>query len=332
MYTDEELDLAIKKGVFSSASVDAFRDLVAASKGSLSADEENVRLVGGFNDIFIVIACALLLFSALWVMQSVHDSLGYGVFAALAWGLSEVFVRRRKMALPAIVLLLAFVGGVFAFVGSIFGSQSSIAVILATSLSTVAAYVHWRRFNVPITVAVGTGAALAMLGAVMLSIFPQSEALLLTTFFVCGCLAFAFAMYWDAGDTRRTTRKSDVAFWLHLLSAPLIIHPIFSRLGVLEGYESLTNMAMIVVLYLLMTVVSLAIDRRAFMVSSLMYVIYALSSLLENYGGIGYGFAVTGVVMGASLLLLSAYWQAVRAWFVKKLPEFVRGYLPAIRE
>lgn len=331
MYTDEDLNLAIKKGVFTTASVDEFRHLMSSSSGTSSVDEENFRLVGGFNDIFVVIACALLLFSSLWVLQSVNDSLGYFVFAALSWGLSEVFILRRKMALPAIVLLLAFVGGVFAFTQSLFGWQSSYAVIVATALSTVTAYVHWRRFNVPITVAVGVGAALAMLASVVISIAPERTDILMVTLFVCGCIAFVCAMYWDAADTNRTTRKSDVAFWLHLLSAPLIIHPIFSSLGVLDGNESLNNMAMIVLLYVFMTVISVAIDRRAFMVSSLFYVIYALSSLFENYGGVGYSLAVTGVVMGAFLLMLSVYWQTVRALFVLQLPEEIQRYLPAIR-
>tara|TARA_R110001592_G_scaffold65606_2_gene201140 strand:+ start:942 stop:1943 length:1002 start_codon:yes stop_codon:yes gene_type:complete len=332
MYTDEDLNLAVKKGVFTATSVDEFRHLMSSSNGTPSVDEENFRLVGGFNDIFVVIACSLLLFSSLWVLQSINESVGYLVFTALAWGLSEVFVLRRKMALPAIVLLLAFVGGVFAFTDSLFGEQSSYGVILATALSTLAAYLHWRRFSVPITVAVGTGAALAMLASVVISIFPNSTGVLMATLFLCGCIAFTCAMYWDAADTSRTTRKSDVAFWLHLLSAPLIIHPVFSSLGVLDGNESLINMAMIVLLYVFMTVMSVAIDRRAFMVSSLMYVIYALSSLFENYGGVGYSFAATGVVMGAFLLMLSIYWQKVRALFVLNLPERIQGYLPAIKE
>ncbi|WP_137169921.1 hypothetical protein [Marinomonas sp. FW-1] len=332
MYTDEDLNLAVKQGVFSANAVEEFRQLVSSSNGSSAVDEENFRLVGGFNDIFIVIACALLLFSSLWVLMSIHDSLAYLVFAVLSWGLAEVFVKRRKMALPAIVLLLTFVGGAFNFAGSLLGDQSSYAVIFSTAVSTLAAYLHWRRFKVPITVAVGTATALALLGSSVLSLFPQSAGFTMVTLFVCGCISFSLAMYWDAGDTSRTTRKSDVAFWLHLLSAPLIIHPIFSNLGILDGNESLTNMLLIVLLYLLMTVVSISIDRRAFMVSSLIYVIYALVSLFDHYGGVGYSFAVTGVVVGASLLLLSFYWHTVRSVFVQRLPERIQGYLPVIKK
>jgi hypothetical protein len=138
-------------------------------------------------------------------------------------------------------------------------------------------------------------------------------------------------MYWDASDRDRVTRRSDVAFWLHLLSAPLIIHPVFSNLGVLEGQESMGSMAVILSLYLLMTFISVAIDRRAFMVSSLMYVIYAISTLLEAYGAVGNSFSVTGVFIGAALLLLSAFWHSTRARVVELLPSSVQKYLPEVR-
>jgi hypothetical protein len=332
MYTDEDLNLAIEKKIFPADSVEAFRSMMSSSNGSLAVDEENFRLVGGFNDIFIVIACALLLFSSLWVISSVSDILGYIVFAGLSWGLAEIFVLKRKMALPAIMLLLAFIGGVFAFSQALFSSLPEVAPIISTALSTLAAYFHWRRFQVPVTIAVGTGAALALLASIVMSIAPESVSILMTTLFFCGCIAFVCAMYWDSADTSRTTRKSDVAFWLHLLSAPLIIHPIFWNLGVLDGNESLSNMMLVVLLYLFMAVLSILIDRRAFMVSSLIYVIYALTSLIDTYGGIGYSFPLTGVVMGASLLLLSIYWQRVRAVFVMRLPKPFQAYVPAIKE
>ena len=40
--------------------------------------------------------------------------------------------------------------------------------------------------------------------------------------FVAGLGVFAFAMRWDLQDPERITRRSDVAFWLHLAAAPLI--------------------------------------------------------------------------------------------------------------
>lgn len=330
MYTDEDLDYATKQGIFSAESVAQFRAETASLKETSSVDEENFSLISGFNDIFVVIACMLLLFSSLWVVRGVNEQLGLALFSLLAWGLAEFFVRKRRLALPAIVLLLSFVGGVFALCLGLFHPVSQAAYIVASALSAVAAYLHWLRFQVPITVAAGSAAAIGVVVATVMSIFPEAKDWFMGILFVCGVMAFLFAMYWDASDRTRTTRRSDVAFWLHLLAAPLIIHPVFSNLGILEGKEGLSSMAVVLGLYLLMTFISVAVDRRAFMVSSLVYVIYAISNLLKVYGAVGHSFSLTGVIIGSALLLLSAFWHSTRARVVTLLPSSVRGYLPEV--
>lgn len=333
MYTDEDLDFAVDKGIFTAKSVEEFRCLQSLSKNSPSVDEENFRLIGGFNDIFIVIACLLLLFSSLWVLEKIDSNLGYFVFAALSWGLSEFFVRKRKMALPAIVLLLSFLGGIFALSMSLLNPfLLEASLLFAAAIVVMVAYFHWLRFNVPITIAIGALAGVVVLVLVTMSIFPSTKEWFSVIIFVCGIMVFLFAMYWDSSDTDRTTRRSDVAFWLHLLSAPLIIHPVFSSLGILNGEENLWSMTVVIVLYLLVTSISIIIDRRVFMVSSLVYVLYALSGLIETYGVVGYGFALTGILIGGSLLLLSAYWHSVRANLVSKLPIQIKNYIPKIKD
>ncbi|MFI8620491.1 hypothetical protein ACIGBN_05910 [Marinomonas sp. NPDC078689] len=335
MYTDEDLNYAVEKGVFTDTAVTEFRSLLAEEKQTAAVDEENFRLVGGFNDIFVVIACSLLLFSSVWVVRPSSNTLAMLVFAALSWGLAEFFVRKRKMALPAIVLLLSFMGGVFWCVFSISSSIPSFSVqaasLFAAAVTTMSAYLHWRRFRVPITVAVGTGALFVSVLSLVLVMFPAAKSGLMMVLFLCGVAAFLLAMYWDASDTQRITRRSDVAFWLHLLSAPLIIHPIFSNLGILNGNESLLSMLVVVFLYLLMTSISIAVDRRAFMVSSLIYVLYAVSAIIESYGGIGYSFALTGVLIGGGLLLLSAKWHFMRAQLLCALPSAIQRHLPNVK-
>ncbi|MCO1336340.1 hypothetical protein MO867_18570 [Microbulbifer sp. OS29] len=328
MYTDEDLNFAVKNGIFTAESVTEFRSKLSSLRNSPAADEENFRLIGGFNDIFIVFACSLVLFSSLWVLKAItsENSIGLAVFAGLSWCLAEFFVLKRRMALPAIMLLLAFVGGTFAFTASALPSE--ISLVAAAAAAVLAAGLHWLRFRVPITIAVGTAAVTGFIVSLTLSIFPETKNWLLPIVFLCGILTFIFAMYWDASDTSRITRRSDTAFWLHLLSAPLIIHPIFTYLGVLDGNESFVSMAVVLALYLLITALSITIDRRALMVSSLVYVLYALSSLIKTYGGIGYSFALTGVFMGAALLLLSAYWHRVRRNLIRKLPYKAKKYIP----
>ncbi|QUM80365.1 hypothetical protein HWV01_08730 [Moritella sp. 5] len=334
MYTDEDLNNAVDKGIFTASSVDEFRRDQLLSKRVTIADEENIRLIGGFNDIFIVIACALLLFSSLWVVKSIDPRLGLATFAALSWALAEFFVLKRKMAFPAIMLLLAFIGGVFKLSIEIFAPLGEQAMVVATGASVIAAFCHWRRFNVPITIAAGTAAMIGFIVSSFISTFTTAETInvltdwILVVIFTCGILTFLFAMYWDSSDRERVTNRTDTAFWLHLLSAPLIIHPIFLSVGILNGDESISSIAIIIALYLLMSLVSIIIDRRAFMVSSLVYVLYALSSLMSMYGDVGTNFAITGVAIGAALLLLSALWHPVRGMIVTVLPNAVKQLVP----
>lgn len=162
-------------------------------------------------------------------------------------------------------------------------------------------------------------------------LLPHQEDWLLVLVFTSGGGVFFFAMYWDTSDTSRVTRKLDVAFWLHLLADPLMIRPVFSGLDILDGSEDLLAITLVIVLYLFMTSISLVIDRRALMVSSLIYVLYAISGLIKNYGGLGFSFALTGVLMGAMLLLLSAYWHRSRAQLIAMLPDSVKLAVPAVK-
>ena len=167
--------------------------------------------------------------------------------AATSWGLALFFTAKRRMALPSILLLLAFVGGVF--LATAFGlvtvigpdafdrtpALGGLVGAAAGIVAAGAAWVHWRTFRVPITIAAGTAAAAAMVVGLIVAIFGErlenAHDLILGITLMLGIGVFLFAMWWDSSDRARLTRRSDVAFWLHLLAAPMIIHPVFSLLG-----------------------------------------------------------------------------------------------------
>ena len=112
MYTDADLDDAVRHNVLPSDSVAAFRRYIEKKRGVRGADEEYVRLLSSFNDVFVVIACGLFLGTGFWVVFAGAGLFMGGLFlASAAWGLAEIFTRRRRMALPSIALLGAFVGG-----------------------------------------------------------------------------------------------------------------------------------------------------------------------------------------------------------------------------
>ena len=66
------------------------------------------------------------------------------------------------------------------------------------------------------------------------------------------------------------------------------------------------------------------------LVSALAYVLYAISALFESFGAIGINVALTGLVIGSALLLLSAFWHVARRIVVGLLPPSWQERLPAI--
>ncbi|HYN46292.1 MAG TPA: hypothetical protein VES64_06340 [Allosphingosinicella sp.] len=361
MYSESDLEAAVAGGALSPAQAAAFRNYVAAARHMPVVDEEHFRLLTGFNDIFVGIAATILLVAVGWIGYYVPPNVDgdgpspfIGLFVAVAaWGLAEFFTRRRRMALPSIILLLAFVGGVFAT--SVFamvtaigendlddGRSVALVVSASAAIAAAAAWLHWRRFRVPITVAVGAAAAVALvLGLIASSLVGDGEnmsearmlevkSILEATALLLGIGTFLFAMWWDGQDPKRETRRSDVAFWLHLLAAPLIVHPIFSLLGLTEGSASGLDGVAVILLYVVLGLVALAIDRRALLVSALAYVLYALNSLFETYGAVELSVALTALVIGSALLLLSAFWTSARRAVVKPLPVSLQARLPVV--
>ncbi|WP_438971221.1 hypothetical protein [Methylophaga sp.] len=330
MYTDDDLQQAVDNDIFSQASVEKFRAFILKRNDTHFADEEGFKLVTSFNDIFVVIACSLLLISAGWVVQGIHESLATLVIAGLSWGLAEFFVLRRKMALPAIFLLITFVGSVFASVDLFVDLPLEKQLMFSALAASLSAWLHWIRFKVPITVAAGAASAVILVIASLVTLFPVLREIWMSLMFFGGLAVFAIAMRWDMADLKRVSGQSDVAFWLHLTAAPLIVHPIFSNLGIFEGDQTPLDLGLVLGLYLLLTLVSLVIDRRAFMVSSLVYVLVALTELLDTYGLVGDSFAYVGVVIGFSLLLLSGFWHKSRSVLIDKLPAQWQLRVPVV--
>ena len=355
MYSDTDLERAVAAGAITPEAAGALRRFVGGESAPSLVDEEQFRLLSGFNDIFVAIASVLLLVALAWIGDAIGPKLaGDGpslmsglLVAGAAWGLAEFFTRKRRMALPSILLLLAFTGGVMLSAMSgfvlLFGeavfNNNERAIALASAgaaaIASGATWLHWRRFRVPITVAAGAATIVGVVLGLLAFTIGEAPALkntLLAGAFVLGIGVFLFAMGWDASDRTRETRRADVAFWLHLLAAPLIVHPVFQALGVLDNSVSMAAAVVVVLLYVLLAIVALVIDRRALMVSALAYVLYALSALFRELGAVGLNVALTALVIGSALLLLSAFWHNARAMIVERLPEGLRAKLPATHE
>jgi len=361
MYSQQELDDAVASGVIKPADADALRAYIEGQRSTAIPDEEQFRLITGFNDIFVSIAAAILLFAVGWIGQSIgqatglvisdHGDVGPSFLAPLAvvatsWALALFFTAKRRMALPSILLLLAFVGGVLASTAFLlvqvigpdrFNDQNQVVAAtvggVSAAVAAAAAWLHWRRFTVPITVAAGAAAVAGIFLAIVVAIVQpdnnkSAQDVILGFVLLLGIGMFLFAMWWDSSDRARLTRRSDVAFWLHLLAAPMIAHPIFTLMGLNNGTVGVGEALVVVGLYVLFGLTALAVDRRALLVSALAYVLYALTELFKQFGAVELNVALTALIIGSALLLLSAYWHQARRLIVTRLPSNLQARLP----
>ncbi|MBD60205.1 MAG: hypothetical protein CL808_08820 [Citromicrobium sp.] len=377
MYSEEDINSAVEAGALSEDAAAAFRAHMSEVRGISRGDEENFRLLNSFNDIFVAIGICIMLFAAGAIGQQIGGMLvevpawhwdaeftqeqmaeyhrldglstalsiaiAGGLVALTAWPLAEFFTRRRRMALPSIILLLGFVAGVFvgatALGVALVGTEQSnnvagYFIAGAGVMAALAAWLHWLRFKVPITVAAGSAAlAATLIGLILAALDPldgDAETIMLWLTLAAGLAVFAFAMWWDLKDRERTTRRSDVAFWLHLLAAPMIAHPIFYGLGVVDGSDiGVAKAIAVLAIYIVFGIVALIVDRRALLVSALIYVLFALGYLFDEFGAVELTVALTALVIGSALLTLSAFWAPIRRAVLGIVPEDWRDALPS---
>ena len=338
-------------GALTQEAAASLRAYTSQRKATSLVDEEHFHLLSGFNDIFVTIAVLLVLFSCAFLGKELNYILGPACVALSAWVLAEYFTRRRHMALPSIILLIAFVGGVswtvfhYAFSLASFDtgesgdpigvhvSKTLSLIFMATSVAgALSAWLHWWRFRVPITVAAGMAALVGLLVSLTMLLFSHIEIRtdfwLFPILFVAGVAVFALAMRWDLMDIERKTRNSDVAFWLHLLAAPLLVYPVFKFATAMEASNEVISALAVLTIYAVLGIVALSIDRRALLVSALVFLLAAITDLAEELGTAGLSLSLSCLIIGTFLLLLSAFWQRARLIIVRKLPDGLQSQLP----
>lgn len=157
---------------------------------------------------------------------------------------------------------------------------------------------------------------------------------------ICGLIVFATGVAFDIYDRDRRKIWSDCAFWLHVVSAPMLVHPLFimaTGQNVVFGHIAPDTNAtiMLTILILGFLYVALAIDRRSLLVPTLAYFgslgIYYLVNSASDSTGIP-PFALILVVVGALIILFGAGWQRIRRIVVKPtLPAAVIRRLPPLK-
>ena len=361
MIAGDMLSRGVRQGIITAEQAARLQTLTATNNPldpPPSPDDEHIRFIGGFGDIFVTIGIAMFAGASTYLI-----SLAGGLIGACAWGmliawlLAEFFTRRRRMALPSIVLLVMFTVATFAFFaitadgvlsavlkgprfiissGTIeetfaLASIRAVALIVAALLTSLAVALHYRRFRVPITLAAGCAVMVTALWGLAVDIFPPDSPALAIILFICGLIIFAIAMRFDMSDPARLTRKTDIAFWLHLLAAPMIVH------SLIGGYTNVTDLTpvaagAILLVFMVIGFVAVLIDRRALLVSGLTYAGIAFATLIQATGFSGITLPATLVALGSFILLLSAGWRSLRKTIIAVAPASLARRLPATQD
>lgn len=351
---DEHIELAVARGILSAEQASRLRDLAredeagAAARigASVNPDDERFRLIGGFNDVFVTIGVGLLVSALISLASALGFVAGFSLLALVAaWGLSEVFAKRMRLALPSIALALMFAGaGAFIFSAIVGGLISADdlpkkthegLMLLASGLgAAIAAGVHGRRFRVPIDAAIIAGGLVwACYGALLIVApdFVRSAGSRLSAPF--GLAIFAVAVWVDAGDPQRLTRRSDVAFWLHLLAAPMIVHAITPQIMGPDGGLSVAQALGVLLTFMFLGLVAIVIDRRALLVSGLSYAGFAIAYLLSQSAAKDMSLSLTLAGLAVFVLGLSVGWRALRSAIVPAIPlGNLRRFIPPTHE
>ena len=356
MLQNDDLEAAIGEGIVTQAQADALLAFAAqrhAGAAGLRADEERFRFMRGFNDFFFAIGVVLLDAGVSMYAGISGNPFIYAIAALIMWGLAELLVRRMRLVLPGMAILIFFVTFVVAALplskfipppsaGQFFADQLGILPLLIranplqfaakAAVVAIAATVFYFRFRFPFALLIaGGGAILAVVTCINALAFGYARAPQLLLLLLCGLVAFAAAMRYDISDRLRATRRSDCAFWLHVLAAPLLVHSLVGLVSPRAFQLNNFTAAMIAFIAVLLILVALIVDRRALLVSALAYIGIVIAYTLAHAGTdrvlIGIS---TLVILGILVLALGVGWAPLRRHVAPLMSPKLMDRLPPV--
>lgn len=318
-------------------------------------DSEMPRFIRGFHDILITIGVLIGVFG-LWGIGT-----AYAVIPVILI-LSELLVRRQRLALPAVVLTVLLFSATLVILeqhltvfdangyaaGDYFENESLTSFFYVLPIPFVLG-LYYSRYKVPLALA---GAIFAGGTTILLSIqlimsvashqphfVEKHPQIFIVMVFLTAVAIFLRALRMDFRDPLRLTRRSDVAFWLHLMAAPTLLYSTLSLVfmddvsKVLDSGNMNTSQAIIVlVIVAIFMKIGLLLDRRAFVTAGLLSLGLAIWSIFEKNSFSGtISFYVIPIIIGILVLSLGMGWPHIRRLMFRFLPEIVTKKLPPLR-
>lgn len=333
MNKDDVLQKAIAEGIISEEQRAKLEALAADDKGD---SEERLKPVGTFNEIFVTIGVAILtsavagLFGLLMTNNIAQAVVGAFIYVVTA----EYFHTRKRFRLPIIYAALgctmslstAVMAGLVDDPRQIFDDTLAPYIwitTLAVAMAVLALFA-WR-YLLPFLML-----PISIIFAVVMTIAAKTAESDISYKLVLGASSLAilaFAVRCDLRDRFRTTRLSDFAFWSYMIGSPLFVHSLFlSVLMAEEGKDwAMSGLAWLatLLLVLLVSFAGLLLNRRALIVSTLVYVAFIIGRALT---GLSMGSAatialLTLLIIGLYVVCLGSRWREVRGRVMDKLPK-----------
>lgn len=305
------LTKAAEQGIISNAQVQPLLDFINAEQTvtSLAGNTgEQLKFIRSFGDIFIALGVLLLAFTSNQLaVNTSYQLISIAGFLLIA----EWLVGYKRLVLPGITILLSllyFVNEVAETISSgsnipILGGSLDVFFIIITGL------LFYIRYKMPFSlypVAVGCIYLAIELSGIDIIEYPS-------VFILLGIAVFFIAMWYDSRDTRRVTSLSDNGFWLHLLAAPLIVHGVMVTLFLSKHSGLQTNSLYILLLFVLFFFIALFVDRRAILVSSFAYALYAVFKFAyQQFMQVDNLTLFIFMGVGIFVIFFGTYWYKVR--------------------
>ena len=259
-----------------------------------------------------------------------------------AWLLAEYFCGKRRLLLPSMALAIVIVwasaalaAGLASFMvdpvieaGHVESGMNPWEILTGLSYSGFAAAVaaaglFFWRFRLPFSLFLLAGAIAGLFYTAVAQFAGIGQVGSGAAMLVVGLATLGTAIAFDMRDPTRSTRSSDHAFWLHMAAAPQII---LGVRGLLLGSgfapASTAEATMMLVVLIAFAVLSLALNRRALIVSGLVTFATTLWVLVNEFGGGGVNtLMLTALIIGGAIVLQGGGWRTARRGLLKVFPQ-----------
>lgn len=326
MISKSTLEKAAKQNIISEEQIDPLYQFIRDEKSEAPPDrldnkEEPLKFIRSFGDVFITLGVALLVIAINLMNLSGYY---YLIPAAGFIGLAEWLVRVRRLALPGIAILLSILFFAHKAVTSGLDSTS----LLSFGTVSFCSLLFYLRYKMPFSL-FPLAAGLVTMAVIQIGV----DVLLNPEIFIgFGFIIFVIALWFDAQDTTRESHLSDNAFWLFFLASPLIVHGVMASMLLSDrpAFDFLNKEFLIIIFFAIFFLLALLIDRRAILISTQLYVIYALMKLLQdNLHNTQNLMIYIFIGLGLFVIYFGTYWYKTRHLvFGFMSGSFISRYIP----